>query len=103
MVPERAISGCFLDAQIWPGSAWRTGYLHHGHRQQAVGAADSRWRTKRFPMLVAGWTAHHFSVQPGRKPADMDHAGRWYQPETVDIRGREYSTQLELEVIVLDS
>ena len=99
MVPQRAISGGFLDAQIWPGSAGSSGHLHHGHRQQAVGAVDPRWRTERLPVLVTGWKTHHFPVEPGRQSADLDHAGRWYESEAVDIRGCQHSTQLELEVM----
>ena len=98
VVAEWAIPGGFLDAQVRPGSAGRAGHLHHGHCQQAVGAADSRRRTQRFPVLVAGWTAHHFPVQPGRQPPDMDHAGRWYESEAADLCGRQQSAQLELEV-----
>jgi hypothetical protein len=30
----------------------------------------------------------------------MDHAGRWNESETVDLRGRQHSAQLELEVII---
>ena len=40
VVAEWAVPGGFVDAQIWPGSAWGAGHLHHGHCQQAVGAAD---------------------------------------------------------------
>ena len=54
--------GCASMDPALPGAA---GHLHHGHRQQAVGAVDSRWRPERFPVLVSRWTAHHFSVQPG--------------------------------------
>ena len=35
-----------LDAQIRPGSAGRAGHLHHGRRQQTVGATDPRRRTQ---------------------------------------------------------
>ena len=61
VVAERAVSGGFVDAQIWPGSAGGAGHLHHGHRQQAVGATDPRWRAQRFPVLVAGRTGTSFS------------------------------------------
>ncbi len=46
VVAEWAVSGGFVDAQIWPGSAGGAGHLHHGHCQQAVGATDPRWRAQ---------------------------------------------------------
>ena len=46
VVAEWTISGGFVDAQIRPGSAGGAGHLHHGHRQQAVGATDPRWRAQ---------------------------------------------------------
>ncbi len=87
LVTQRAISRGLLDAQIRPWRAGRPGYLHHGYRQQAVGATDSRWRSERLPLLVAGWKAHHFPVQPGGQSADLDHVGRWYEPEAVTFAG----------------
>ena len=88
MVSQRAISGGVLDAQVWARGAGSAGYLHHGHRQQAVGATDSRWRAQRLSLLVAGWQTHYFPVQPCRQPADLDHAGRWYKSEAVNLRGQ---------------
>ena len=52
-----------------------------------------------FPYWSPDGQAHHFPVQPCRQPADMDHAGRWYQSEAADFCGRQQSAQLELEVI----
>ena len=44
--PNGQFLAVLLDAPVRPGSAGRAGHLHDGHRQQAVGAADPRWRAQ---------------------------------------------------------
>ena len=65
VVAERAVSGVCVEPQLRAGSAGRRRHLYDGYCEQAVDAADARFRGERCSVLVAGQPAHCFPAGAG--------------------------------------
>mgnify|MGYP003694139433 CR=1 FL=1 len=101
--PNGQFLDLFLDAQVWPRSAGLQRSLPDGHRQQAVGAADSRCRPQRFSVLVARMEGTSCSSRT--EPAPIRFVPCWPMGPSVKqltFSGQQLATQLELEVGTLE-